>query len=209
MWVILIVVGMGVFLVLTMAPTAPPMDRAPGRPGPEESPENEELQWARAKLWMWDGLTLYFLLMYYTQFTTEGLHVTAPVSSFKLAKIPILGLPFRFRAFEKADLAFVVALLLFLCVTCVWKYLLRSYLAPESERSFDAEAFKEKMEAPAIILLILDAVMMYVGLSALSWGDVTFSFSSALVTVTMALVLVAVSLVSLKLERDVQRLKGE
>ena len=163
---------------------------------------------ARAKKLILIGLLTAGLFIGVVPVIAESFRTTIPTFGFKLSKLPVIGILFRSRTLSAVDVAFDIAIVLFVCVCFAWRAVLRAHLYPPLVTNTDTERYRKIVTPAAVVLLLCDAAFFYIGLAGMTWGKLGFSLPAALVTVTMSLVTVFVSLMSLKFEADIKELEG-
>lgn len=124
----------------------------------------------RFVFWMANLFLMPIVAMCYLAIGAEGLRQLMPVFQMKIWKLPIpgAGLMQQYDGFDRADLGMVFALLLFVATTFVWIRLFKEVhgFGTIAQRRTQNPPLFFLLAAVAIIVLVGDAGIFYIGLEA-------------------------------------------
>lgn len=169
-------------------------------PPPKE--DDLDIPWMRIWYWAFNCTVYFFYGGVLVKFVAEALALTAPTFAGKLVKEPVLGIiPSLIPAFRAVTLGQVTALIMMFGVCWFFREMIRIHLQPDSEQIFEVEPYRQLVLPVGLVLVGCDAVFFLMGVQALSWGSIGFSFSALLITVVVVTLNVFVALVSLRLKK--------
>ena len=90
-----------------------------------------------------------------------------------------------------------------------WRELLNLWLDPDSATDLNEHPYRILITICGISVLVIDSILMYIAISALNWGKVTFSLVAVLFTLAYLVGLVFASLISMTLKRDIKKLEQQ
>lgn len=147
------------------------------------------------------GLTYYAL-------TSEGLRYSFSTLGLKVHKLLPIGALRSSTFWSKLDLAHVFSLVMLVAVCFSAKKLLAKILLPDAPTVWDSEAYTRVLTIFGIIVLGADAIFFYIALSTMTWGEVSLSFKSLLLTAAYVACLVISSLMLLEQQKKIELLEA-
>ena len=176
---------------------------------PELAERKRKLAFAKGTYGVFIGGVLFVLIIICLPLTSEAIRTIVPSMGSKLSKTAAVGTLFSGQSMGKVDGAYVAAIVIYIVVLYFWRELLSIWLDPYASTEFNDDPFKTLITIGGIVILIIDGILMYVAITSLNWGRVTFSFTALLFTGAYLVALVFASLVSLRLRKRIKKLEDE